>query len=140
MKPIYKKISELGLIVLFHAGWDVGFPPPYHCMPQQMANALKMLDCPVVAAHWGGMCAGLDVIKNLCGLPIYFDTSYGYSVIPKPIAAEIAEKHGTDKLLFGSDTPWSTPQRETRLIESLGFSESEKEQIYYKNAQKILGI
>ena len=30
MFPIYKKISDLGLITLFHAGGDIGFPPPYH--------------------------------------------------------------------------------------------------------------
>ena len=33
MKPIYRKISRLGLVTLFHAGQDYGFPPPYHAMP-----------------------------------------------------------------------------------------------------------
>ena len=28
MKPIYRKISQLGLITLFHAGQDIGFLPP----------------------------------------------------------------------------------------------------------------
>lgn len=140
MRPIYKKISELGLVVLFHAGWDVGFPPPYHCMPQQLANALKMLDCPVVAAHWGGISVYDEVVKYLCGLPLWFDTSYGYSIIPRPYAEEIAEKHGAERLLFGSDTPWHSPSWESRLIESIGFSKSEKELIYHKNAEKLLGI
>ena len=29
MKPIYKKISQLGLICVFHSGRDYGFMPPY---------------------------------------------------------------------------------------------------------------
>ena len=36
MKPIYRKISELGLITTFHAGHDIGFAPPYHCMPEHL--------------------------------------------------------------------------------------------------------
>lgn len=31
MKAIYRKISQLGLITLFHAGHDYGFPPPLPC-------------------------------------------------------------------------------------------------------------
>ena len=32
-KPLYRKISDLGLITVFHSGIDYGFPPPYGCMP-----------------------------------------------------------------------------------------------------------
>ena len=43
MKPIYKKISSLGLITIFHAGYDYGYAPPYHCMPDNLLNALRTL-------------------------------------------------------------------------------------------------
>ena len=64
MKPIYRKISELGLITVFHAGFDYGFPPPYHCMPDCLLGALKWLDAPVVAAHWGGLDCPEEVLKK----------------------------------------------------------------------------
>ena len=51
MRPIYKKISSLGLVTLFHAGHDFGFCPPYHGMPEHLVGALKWFDSPVVAAH-----------------------------------------------------------------------------------------
>lgn len=140
MRPIYRKISELGLIVLFHSGADIGFMPPYHCTADELIGALKYLDCPVVAAHWGGMFQFEAVIEKLCGLPLYFDTSYGYSAIPAPVARAIVSKHGAEKILFGSDTPWHTPLCEERFLEGIGISESEKEQIYSKNARKLLGI
>ena len=138
MKPIYKKISELGLITVFHAGADYGYPPPYHATPDRIERALKWFDAPVVAAHWGGLDYGEGVIKYLCGLPIYIDTSYGYGCMSKYTAQTIIEKHGTEKILFASDSPWHKPKWERFMIETLSLTQSEKEQIYYKNAIKLL--
>ena len=44
LKPLYKKISELGLITVFHAGFDYGFAPPYGATPDKMARALEWLE------------------------------------------------------------------------------------------------
>lgn len=140
MKPIYKKISELGLITIFHAGFDYGFAPPYGATPERIENALKWFSSPVIAAHWGGVNLGEDVIKHLCSKEIYFDTSFGYSMMPKYFAEKIIEKHGTDKLLFGTDTPWHTAEMELRLLNSLNLSEDDIEKIKHKNAEKLLSI
>ncbi len=140
MKPIYKKISSLGLITVFHAGADYGYAPPYHATPERMKRAISWFDGVVVAAHWGGMDFGEEVIKQLCGLPIYFDTSYGYGNMSKYTAKTIMEKHGTEKILFASDSPWHKPKWEKFMIETLGLSEEEKKRIYYKNASKLLGL
>jgi uncharacterized pyridoxamine 5'-phosphate oxidase family protein len=89
MKPIYRKISDLGLITLFHAGTDIGFPPPYHAMPEHILGALRWLEGPVVAAHWGGAGCGPEVVEKLCGENLYFDLSFGYGVISKPVAQQM---------------------------------------------------
>ena len=138
MKPIYKKISQLGLITVFHAGKDYGFMPPYHCMPENLKNALKWFDAPVVAAHWGGMNCAEEVLNELCGLDVYFDSSFGYGQMPRIAAEKIIERHGIDKLLFGTDSPWHTPSIEMRLINSLGLTDDEKEAVCFKNAEKLL--
>lgn len=140
MKPIYKKISSLGLITLFHAGHDYGFGMPYHCMPDNILGALKWFDSPVIAAHWGGVGCGEEVIKKLAGRDVWFDLSFGYGAMPKTFAQEIVDKHTPDRLLFGSDMPWHRPSWEKRLIETLDISEEDKEKIYYKNASALLGI
>ena len=139
-KPIYEKISQLGLITLFHAGRDYGFMPPYHGMPEHLLGALRWLDGPVVAAHWGGLDCGYEVLQNLCGRDIWFDLSFGYSNMPKPIAQAIVDKHTPDKLLFGSDMPWHRPAWEMRLINSLDISEGDREKIFFRNAQKLLSL
>lgn len=140
MKPIYRKISELGLITVFHAGVDYGFAPPYGATPDKMARALEMFSSPVVAAHWGGVDCGEQVIELLCGKEIYFDTSFGYGTMPKYYAEKIIEKHGADKILFGTDTPWHNKSMEMRLLDSLGISGEDMEKITHKNAEKLLGI
>lgn len=139
MKPIYRKISQLGLITLFHAGEDYGFPPPYHAMPDHFLQALKWFDAPVVAAHWGGMGCGREVLEKLCGAPIWFDLSFGYCAMARSTAQEIMDKHGADRLLFGSDMPWHRPQWELRLLNTLEISPEDREKICWRNASALLG-
>ena len=140
MKPIYRKISQLGLITLFHAGHDYGYAPPFRCMPEQMKRALAWFDSPVVAAHWGGNGCGEDVLRHLCGENLYFDLSFGYGNMPKAIAQRIVDAHGPEKLLFGSDMPWHRPAWELRLIQSLDISDSDKEKIFSGNAKQLLDL
>ena len=139
MKPIYRKISELGLTVLFHAGFDYGFAPPYHNLPDNMIGALKWLDTNVIAAHWGGVDVGLEVLEKLCGLPLYFDTSMGYGSVAPAIQKMLLEKHGANRFVFGSDCPWHSPAWEIRNLKTLGLSDEELDLIFYKNAKEILG-
>ena len=140
MKPIYRKISELGLITLFHAGEDYGYPPPYHAMPEHLKTALGWFDSPVVAAHWGGIGCGARVLETLCGEGIYFDLSYGYGAMAKPTAQAILDRHGPDRLLFGSDSPWHKPEWELRLLDTLDLTRADREKILWKNAAVLLGL
>lgn len=140
MKPIYKKISDLGLITVFHAGADYGYHFPYHCTPIRLRKALEWFESPVVAAHWGGLDMSEDVIKYLCGSDVYFDISFGYSHIPRPSAIDIVKKHTANRLLFGTDSPWQKAEHEIRLLNTLELSEKELELIKYKNAAKLLNL
>lgn len=140
MKPIYRKISQLGFVTLFHAGLDFAYAPPYLCMPDQMLGALKWLDGPVVAAHWGGCDCPLEVLDKLCGEELWFDVSMSYGLIPRPVAQKILDKHTPDKLLFGSDMPWHRPSWELRLLNTLDMSEEDREKILWKNAAGLLGL
>ncbi len=139
-KPLYRKISSLGLITVFHAGYDYGFAPPYGATPEKMAKALEWFDTPVVAAHWGGLSCSADVVRYLCGKDVYFDTSFGCSHLPKYYAEQILEKHGVDRMLFGTDTPWQTAEMECRLLDTLSLTETEREAIDCGNAKRLLGL
>lgn len=140
MKPIYKKISALGLITVFHAGWDFAFPAPYGATPEKLEKALAWFSAPVVAAHFGGLGYPEGVLRHLCGRDIYLDTSFGYATLPKYYAQQIIEAHTPDKILFGSDCPWHTPNMEKTLLSSLSLSVADFKKITHQNAEKLLGI
>ncbi len=140
MKPLYRKISQLGLIVIFHAGEDFGYPGPYHATPERLRTAAKWIDSPMICAHWGSSCMGEDVLKYLCDVPVYFDTAFGYGTMPKERAQRILDKKGADYILFGSDCPWHAPSWDIKMINTLDISEEDKEKIFHLNAEKLLGI
>ena len=43
-------------------------------------------------------------------------------------------------MLFGSDCPWDEPANEIAMIERMPLTNEEKELIFYKNSEKLLGI
>ena len=139
-KPLYRKISSLGLVTLFHAGLDYGFSPPYGGMPAAMATAYRWFDSPVIAAHWGGINCGEEVLRHLAGTDVYLDTSFGYGMMPKYYAEKILEKHSPHRMLFGTDSPWHTAGMELRLLDTLGLDEETASLLRYRNAQKLLGL
>ena len=139
-RPLYRKISDLGLITVFHSGMDYGFPPPYGCMPEGLASVLDCFETPVVAAHWGGLQYGEDVLRHLCGRNVYLDTSFGYGRLSKYHAEKILETHGIDRLLFATDTPWHNAELEWRLLGTLGLSDADIQKLSCDNAKRLLGL
>lgn len=141
MLPIYEKIAQLNLITVFHAGVDIGYPETVHCTPEMLKNVLDIFgDTPVIAAHFGGYLLWQDVFTELCGTKIYLDTAFSYCRIPPKYAENIIKSHGAEKILLGSDMPWSSTINEANLIKCLNISVEEKDCILFKNAEKLLDI
>lgn len=139
--PIYKTIERLGFILVFHAGEDFGFPPPYKATPERLRKVVSLIETPVVCAHWGSLLMCDDVLKYLCDVDnCYFDTAFGYGTMPKARALEILEKKDINKILFGSDSPWNAPSWDVNMLKTMGLSCEEEEKIFYKNAEKLLGL
>ena len=139
--PIYKKIEKLGFVLIFHAGEDFGFAPPYKATPERLRKVATLIETPVVCAHWGGLSMGEDVLKCLCDIDnCYFDTAFGYGTMPKDMALRILDKKGPDKILFGSDCPWNAPVWDVGMLKTMGLTPDEEEKIFYKNAEKLLGL
>ncbi len=141
MLPVYEKIASLGLITVFHAGVDIGYPEPTHCTPERLAHILPAFGgAPVVAAHMGGYLCWKDVLRHLAGKPLYFDTAFSYSRMPPDWAREIICAHGAENILLGSDMPWSDTGNEIRFVKSLGLTDAETQAILGGNARRLLGL
>jgi predicted TIM-barrel fold metal-dependent hydrolase len=141
LAALYETINKLGLITVFHAGQDIGFTESDKSSPARCVEMLKALTgAPVVLAHMGGYIMWFEVERLLTGKNVFFDTSYCYSRIPMPIMERIVKNHGADKILFGTDMPWSLPSSERRLIDALRISDGEKSAILGGNAEKLLNF
>ena len=142
--PAYKKCGELGMIVTFHAGGDVGFKAPFHSDPERLQKLCDMFpETTFVFAHMGGYGMwenGAQVYTHHDNM--YLDTSMinTVEIIENDTAKRIIENVGIDHLLFGSDMPWARASHSKEKLETLGLSEQELEKIYYKNAKKLLNI
>ncbi len=141
MLRLYDYALSKGLMILFHAGADPAYSPPYHSSPKQFAAISKAMRGGVmIAAHLGGMQCWNDVEQYLVGTDVYIDTSIGFSYYPTEQFLRIVKAHGADKILFGSDAPWSNAEQELDVLRSLPLSQDEKEAILHKNAARLLGI
>ena len=129
------------LIVVTHAGFDVGYPDCTHCTPARTAKALDLVkgDVKLVLAHMGGCCMHEEVYELLAGRNVYFDTAYVLDEMDKELFLKTVEKHGADKILFASDCPWKKPKTLVEALRSMGLSKDDEEKIFYQNAVKLLG-
>ena len=81
-----------------------------------------------------------DVLDYLCGMNVYLDTSFAHYVLGDNGFVSLCKKHGLDKILFASDSPWDNAKVQADIIETLDFSENEKDMIFYKNAKQLLNM
>ena len=141
MLEIYDYALGKGLVLLHHAGFDPGYPPPFKSSPQMFANVAKAMGGgTIIAAHLGGHDQWDDVERYLVGSGIYLDTSMGFEFFPREQFLRIAKAHGADKILFGSDAPWSNAGKEVAHLKSMPLSAEEIEAILGGNAKRILNL
>ncbi len=141
--PVYEKCEQLGLPILFHAGYDPLSPDLIHAPAAAFVKIHKAFPkLKIIAAHLGGMYRWNDVERLLAGISenIYFDTAFIAGEIGENLLMRIISKHGADRILLGSDCPWDDPSHEIEMIENLPISSEDKDKIFYKNAKQLLGI
>jgi len=141
MFEIYDYALSRDLILLFHAGYDPGFPAPFKSSPKQFLHVVQAMGGGVIiAAHLGGHAQWDDVEEYLAGSGIYLDTSMGFDYYPEDQFLRILKKHGPDKILFASDAPWSNAGSEAEHVRSLPISEGAVSSILSGNAKRILKL
>ena len=139
MFPIYESLRENEMIVLFHAGIDIGLYPPVHATPQRLAKVLDNFPgLIIIASHMGGYKLWDDVEKYLVGRDIYFDTSYVIDYMEIDRFVTIMKNHGFDKILFGTDSPWKDQADEVKKISVLNIPQEIQLDIFWGNAKGLL--
>lgn len=142
MYPFYEAAQAEGMIILFHAGLDRGLPDPVHSTPERLAKVHK--DFPslrMVVAHMGGEAVFDETEKYLLGREVFMDTSFVLRVMPPHVLERFVKKHPAERILFGSDSPWTDQSEELRFLMGLPYlSGEDKEKIAGRNAVRLLGL
>jgi predicted TIM-barrel fold metal-dependent hydrolase len=100
----------------------------------------KYSDLKLVLAHYGSNEMFDEVEELLCGERVYFDTAFILRHIGKEKFIKILEKHGADRILFATDSPWSGIKEDLDIIRSFGLDEATEQKILCDNARALLCI
>lgn len=131
--------SELGLVSVVHAGVDVGFPDNVRCTPRQIRKVVdEVAPKNLVLAHYGGFDMWEDVQELLAGKDVYLDTSFTAGYIKDEVFLGILKKHGADRILFATDSPWSGQKESLEHIRGLVKDNKDLNKILGQNAGKLI--
>ena len=136
---VVRKASALGLWVVFHAGADIGMPPPIHCTPERVIRLRQDApDAKILLAHLGGYRVWEEVLAAMPAMGAAIDTSFCIAGHPERCAA------GVSRVFFGTASPWedqaASLDATRRFLAASGFSREETAAILGGNAARELGI
>ena len=138
---IIAEAESLGLYTTIHAGIDIGYPDPVHCPP---ALTRRMVDTlhptHVILAHTGGWKQWDAVIELLTDPALYFDISFSMGKITQEQFMTILKQHGSDHLLFATDSPWDTAAHTLTELKKLPLMQEQFDDICYRTGSRILGL
>lgn len=149
---IIDKAFELNLIVIIHAGIDIGIEGETKATPNRIINMWNSLKHRgiLVLAHMGSWKMWDDVYDNILGKEFYIDTAFSLdNVIQGNESLELMKeeeiirfinKHGSDKILFATDSPWAEQKKYLDFINNLEIDEKDKKNILGLNAKRLLNI
>lgn len=136
---IPKNLERLGLILVV----DTYFPWDHENDPETLEELIALSEMfpklRIVAAHMGSA-MNWDVVTPFYGRDIFFDISFTLGILSNDIIESIIKTHGADKILFGSDFPFRTPEKEIERFMALEIPKEDRIKILNLNAQNLLGL
>ena len=155
---VLRAAADCGLLVLIHAGIDVGFLDRTYSDVRKIARALDSVpEGRYILAHMGGWRQWDEAQALFAGREnVWLDTSFSLgdmtplgdgfyethslSRLSQERFLQMAEAFGAEKLLFGTDSPWEGQAAEIAKIRALPLKEEEKAAILGGNAKALLGL
>lgn len=149
-----------GLVVMIHAGLDIGFPGAENSTPEKISRAIARTSghVKIILAHMGSWKCWDKVCELFAGMEnIYIDTAFslgkftplddGYYSGPEDCEmlsekdfVQIVNSFGANRVLFGTDSPWASQYDSVKNFVALPLSEHDKNLILYENSASLLGL
>ena len=151
---------EQDLVVLIHAGYDISMPGQDYASVSRLVSMLDTLHPgKMVLAHMGGWGCWEIAERELVGRDIWLDTSFcllpicpmvpdrphpgslpEHPLLDRERFLRMVRSHGPERILFGTDSPWSSQQASIACLRTSGLTQAELAAILGANAASLLGL
>ena len=129
---------------LFHVGPEVAGGENLLATPRMVAEiASAFPQLTIIAAHLGGYHVHDEALEHVIGRPgLYLDTSWPPSIgsVDPAVVRAAIERHGPDRVIFGSDWPMADPAADIAAIRALGFDADTTASILGGTLANLLGL
>jgi uncharacterized protein len=128
-------------VVVVHVG--EGAAGSARCTPGMLRDLVRLFPrLDLVACHFGGYRLLDEVEETIIGLPVHIDTSWppGLDGLDRGRVRRIVQRHGPDRVIFGSDWPLSDPAADVAAVRALGLPDDETAAILGGNMARLLGL
>ena len=145
MFPVYEEMGDTMVLEIHSGRWPQTKPgDPIYAAPDRVMNVVRQFPrLKVIALHLGGFYMLDEAERELIGREnVLIDTTWPPSL--REIAAEtltnIINKHGANKVCFGTDFPLASQTADAEYIQDLALSDPDKERILGENARELIGL
>ena len=140
---IFQALAANAIPVLTHTGAGSDACAHERGAPHHIGTIVDAVpDLTLIAAHFGGYHRLDDAEVATQGRNVIIETSWPPHV--GELGAEqvrgLIERHGADRVVFGSDWPMARPADEMAFISSLGLSDEDRTAVLGNNIAALLGI
>jgi hypothetical protein len=139
LNPLYAALSETGMFLVVHCGYDIAFPRIRRADPAQILTVQKRFpDLKLITTHLGGWEIWEEVEEMLIGKKIFMEISFALAYLSLEQAARMLNEHPADYLLFGSDSPWDDQLEALQRLKKLNLSQERLNRILGQNGERLL--
>jgi predicted TIM-barrel fold metal-dependent hydrolase len=141
MYGFYELIASFGFYLMFHSGYDIAYPGNAQADVERVKKVADWFkDLTIVCTHVGGW-KQWDRVSCLSGCGnVYTETSMTLSEVSDDQFIRLISHFGEDRILFGTDSPWTDQKEMLDRTLRLRISDRQKEKMLYQNAVELLGL
>ncbi len=139
MFKLYQKAQELDLILVFHAGDEEGGVKGEYSQPESFVKVLETFPhLRIILPHLGGF-KTWDKLDLVLGYQnVLYDTSHLPGVIDDQLFLELIQRIGIERVVYGTDFPWSDHKQDQAHVERLLGDQAH--QVFWDNPKRLLGL
>jgi uncharacterized protein len=141
MYELYEAFGS-DIAVIMHVGSGGDAAANQRGTPAMVRDIVRTFpELRLVCCHFGGYHQLDDAEAELLGLDVYLETSWppALATLAPSRVRDIISKHGSDRIVFGSDWPMADPAAEIAAIRALGLSDDAVEDVLGRNFLRLLG-